>query len=716
MKSKNYVMVIFFLVGTLISCTDEHAEPNLIDNEAVSSLEKQVDETTNIIEKSVGIEVKPLTLSDSLAELDIKVTKNPSFKESIFDINSEKDISTGYIVLNNESDAQDIVAIEDYEIVWKDSFIEKTVRELLNIQKDIIMYSDLLLITEFHVGTDFPRFAIKTIADLEHFKNLKKLTLVGAKISDLTPLSNLSLTEFHLDNNASAGDYSLGNCTDLNPLKNMHTLEKLSITYSKLSDLSPLTGLKNLTDLDIRTTNVTNLNPLANLINLEKIYINNYTIDFSPLKTLKKVEVFPKLNSQTTRNNKYEQSDLVLNISLAVPEFNLRWFRTFNEIKVITDSFNEIDITKEADDYEIAFVNSSIEQIVRVLLDKYGQPLKKSDLDTIIDLDLSYKNLTNIDDLIHFENLEVLNLSNNKIASIEQLSKLKNLKDIDLSYNDIQNIKPLAGLSKLQNLDISDNTISDISALSDSASLLSLSIHNNNVSDISSLVNLKDLMILNISNNSISDIEVVKNFALLLSLRASENNISNIEPISKLTQLFELELGKNNISDISFISNLTKLETLNISYNAINSIEVVEKLTNLIGLNASNNNIENIDPLNKSNLLKSLILNNNKITDVNPLIKLTKLEILSLSDNNISDVSPLNELVELKIFGISDNMVNDISFVKEFINLIEFDFSNNQITDVSSLVEHPNLVTIYYWDNPIEDKEPLWTIPNADWQ
>jgi len=65
----------------------------------------------------------------------------------------------------------------------------------------------------------------------------------------------------------------------------------------------------------------------------------------------------------------------------------------------------------------------------------------KFDTNSIFHLNLSHRNLLNIDKIKLLCNIEILDLSYNKITNIGIISSLQNLKIIDLSFNSIDHIK-----------------------------------------------------------------------------------------------------------------------------------------------------------------------------------------------------------------------------------------------------------------------------------
>jgi Leucine-rich repeat (LRR) protein len=103
-------------------------------------------------------------------------------------------------------------------------------------------------------------------------------------------------------------------------------------------------------------------------------------------------------------------------------------------------------------------------------------------------LELSFKRISRIENLVGFENLIKLCLDNNLIEEITNLSHLTKLKWLDLSFNKIRRIQGLEHLTQLDDLSLYSNKISIIEGLEKCTNLqcLSLGMYANNLADLSS--------------------------------------------------------------------------------------------------------------------------------------------------------------------------------------------------------------------------------------
>ena len=274
-----------------------------------------------------------------------------------------------------------------------------------------------------------------------------------------------------------------------------------------------------------------------------------------------------------------------------------------------------------------------------------GDAITRAEMETLVELRATSREITDLRGIEFAINLTELNLWRNNVSDISLLSSLTNLTELDIGINDISDISPLSSLTNLRVLWLSSNNISDISPLSSLTNLTRLWLSINDISDISPLSSLTNLTRLWLSINDISDISPLSSLTNLTQLSLWRNNISDILPLSSLTNLTYLDIESNTISDISPLSSLTNLTVLWLNNNDISDISPLSSLTNLRVLYLHNNDISDISPLSSLTNLTRLYLQNNNISDILPLLSLTNLTVLYLQNNNISDVETLERLM-----------------------------------------------------------------------
>lgn len=92
-------------------------------------------------------------------------------------------------------------------------------------------------------------------------------------------------------------------------------------------------------------------------------------------------------------------------------------------------------------------------------------PIEIKNLPYLEVLDLSWNNITQIENLDGFSYLKTLDLRDNKITTIENLDKLPQLKTLRLSKNKISKIENLDFLTELRELELGETLISEIENL-----------------------------------------------------------------------------------------------------------------------------------------------------------------------------------------------------------------------------------------------------------
>ncbi|NXL04500.1 DRC3 protein, partial [Mesembrinibis cayennensis] len=128
----------------------------------------------------------------------------------------------------------------------------------------------------------------------------------------------------------------------------------------------------------------------------------------------------------------------------------------------------------------------------------------------VMELQLSFRNILQIDNLWQFENLTKLQLDNNIIEKIEALESLVHLVWLDLSFNNIEVIEGLDTLVKLQDLSLYNNRISKIEHMDTLQELQIFSIGKNNLTALEDVIYLrrfKNLRTLNLTGNPLCDDE-----------------------------------------------------------------------------------------------------------------------------------------------------------------------------------------------------------------
>lgn len=277
-------------------------------------------------------------------------------------------------------------------------------------------------VTEITVG----RASFRTDAE--------ELDLSGMGISDLSALSACkSLKKLNITGNS---------VSDLTPLMDLPSLEWLCVNDNLITDLRPLMGLSALKYISAEGNDITSTAPLSPLINLNELYLAfNPVSDFSGLKKLPSLR---KLGLESTGLTDERLQELAALTSLDLLRIH-----------------DNPDLSGEAVDKLKAQLRGCTVQHSDLLysIEIAGESYKEN----IKELSLFGRGLKDVQPLIKFKKLEVLDLGSNEIENIYAFEFFRcPLRELRIANNRISDPTPLMYLSSLEILDISGNNISSV--------------------------------------------------------------------------------------------------------------------------------------------------------------------------------------------------------------------------------------------------------------
>jgi Leucine-rich repeat (LRR) protein len=131
-------------------------------------------------------------------------------------------------------------------------------------------------------GTCDVNFEDSAIQDLTALRGapITILRLAGTPVSDLSPLRGMKLKKLYLENTR---------VTDLSPLRGM-PLDSLKVSGTKVADLSPLRGLPLLHLRLHQCPNIADLSPLKDMATLQKLTLPPQAKDFEFLRAFPNLE------------------------------------------------------------------------------------------------------------------------------------------------------------------------------------------------------------------------------------------------------------------------------------------------------------------------------------------------------------------------------------------------------------------------------------------
>lgn len=271
---------------------------------------------------------------------------------------------------------------------------------------------------------------------------------------------------------------------------------------------------------------------------------------------------------------------------------------------------------------------------------------------------LSDKGISNLEGILNFPNLTLLECNNNFLTYIPTLyyglkelylannlitsvnNPPNSLEILDLKNNKISSSVVLTGYNYLKNLDLSGNT--SLPSVDCSSNVLT----SLRVEGCSAMTYLK------CSNNKLTGLYMT-NCTQLQKLYCNNNELSYLGNMGYCTSLTELYCNYNQLTSLS-LSDCSALNYLNCEHNKLTSLSIAYN-TALKTVYASHNQISSVASFSSGNkaTLEILGLNDNKLTSFTAQ-NFTKLWALGLADNpNLTTVTVTNNSV-LKSFSVGN--------------------------------------------------------------
>nr|XP_043637253.1 protein phosphatase 1 regulatory inhibitor subunit PPP1R7 homolog [Erigeron canadensis] len=198
------------------------------------------------------------------------------------------------------------------------------------------------------------------------------------------------------------------------------------------------------------------------------------------------------------------------------------------------------------------------------LFDDAGvQPLSSwTSISALEELVLRDNQLKSIPDVSIFETLLVFDVSFNEISSMSGLSKASNtLKELYVSKNEVTKIEEIEHFSELQIRELGSNRLRVMENLQNLTKLQELWLGRNRIKSIN-LCGLKCIKKLSLQSNRLTSMKGLEEYTALEELYLSHNGIAKMEGLSRLANLRVLDVSSNKLAAIEDIEKLTCLEDL----------------------------------------------------------------------------------------------------------------------------------------------------------
>ncbi len=472
-------------------------------------------------------------------------------------------------------------------------------------------------------------------------------------------------------------------------------LEILNLSNNQISDLSPLSALTKLSTLylgvDVEEHPQGNpfkdLSPLANLWSLRSLDLQGCgATDFSLLLSL------PSLNELSAEDTLLQSGDAMVER---------------------LEAFG-VSVTTGGD--------LPFERVLAPSLYAALEAENSLDLD-ISEMTLNGYDITSLDGIGIFQNLEVLNVGGNRITDLSPLAGLPLLYTLNLNgddywpsdywaegtYNAVSDLSMLATLPSLSTFNARGNHISNIEPLLDCPALSS--------------VNLEDNFLL-MDDGAYGAASPAWIFAQQLEARGV--NIETRTDRTDWDRLFPDPVLSEYFRDYDGFGirafQLAHMESLHLT-EPVTDLTGLEILYNLETLNLSNCYAQDLSPLsNLSNLTELTLAREDEtevrlIEDLSPLASLSLLESLDLSGQGVSNIDALLEMQNLSEVNLSGNYLD--TRAGSAVDALVQAFPNPNIFDLSDQRDIWNHISDAGLERAIRNQlnlSPDQAITQADWE
>ena len=447
-------------------------------------------------------------------------------------------------------------------------------------------------------------------------------------------------------------------------LKDLSSLESLSLSKNNILNFSLLSQLTALTKLDLSETNFEDLSPISSLTKLVQLDVTACEVsDLSPLSFLENLK---KIAADETKLSTEDATLFVQNN----PNILL-----IHHVKDLQSWWESLSMAwKQA----LVKINPSLE------LDKPGIEILTQTLN-LPSLDLDDSEIESLIPVVRFVALTSLSLSNNVlIDNLLPLQEVKTLQLVTAKNTSIQDASPLKENVLLKRIDLEASPIVSIAALSGLTELNYLNVNGSQVKEVEFpefLQRRPDVSIIYRSDSLTSWWEGLnEDWKQVLSEKFKLTSSPTTDELHQLTAVSSLSLERvsfTSLEPLTIFNNLRKLTVFDSPTLVLSPLRQLTKLTSL-----TLSQIPAIDYLPIAGLIElvELDLSNTGIEGVAALIKLTKLKKLNLSGTNIKSLKGLETLRKLEELDIASTDLRSLKALEDIMGLKKLTCFNTRLT------------------------------------
>ncbi|KAL3649997.1 hypothetical protein CASFOL_006400 [Castilleja foliolosa] len=301
----------------------------------------------------------------------------------------------------------------------------------------------------------------------------------------------------------------------------------LDLTSYQLRDLGSVELPPSLTELDLTANRLTALDPrIAQLSNLKKLSLRQNLLNDDSILLLSTSHSISATQELVLRDNQLKK----------IPDVSM-----FKMLQVFDVSYNEIPSLNG--------------------LSKVSSTLKE--------LYVSKNEVTKMEEIEHFHELQILELGSNKLRVMENLQTLSYLQELWLGRNRIRAID-LCGLKCIKKLSLQSNRLTSMAGLEECIALEELYLSHNGITIMEGLSTLVNIRVLDVSSNKLTDINDINSLAKLEDLWLNDNQINSLSNIAEAVASSRKNLTTIYLERNPCFSKLSLYSETNISQHSAN--------------------------------------------------------------------------------------------------------------------------------------------------
>lgn len=264
----------------------------------------------------------------------------------------------------------------------------------------------------------------------------------------------------------------------------------LDLTSCQLHDLDSVELPPSLTELDLTANRLSTLDPrIGHLSNLKKLSFRQNLVNDNAVQPISSWDALSGLEELVLRDNKLTK----------IPDASI-----FKKLLVFDVSFNEITLL-----HGLAKVSNTLKELY-----------------------VSKNEVTKMEEIDHFYDLQILELGSNRLRVMENLQNLTNLQELWLGRNRIKAVN-LCGLKCIKKISLQSNRLTSTTGFEDCVALEELYLSHNGISKMEGLSSLVNLRVLDVSSNKLSSVNDIQNLTWLEDLWLNDNQIESLEDLAE---------------------------------------------------------------------------------------------------------------------------------------------------------------------------------------